>query len=186
MSKQVEAIHALRVMNAEELDQHLSEQRRRLFEVRFQQTAGQVENHRQIREIRREIARTMTVQIELVRGHHLVSDAELEAVERTEERPAEARRRRLSFRRAAASESAEPGELVAAEPVEENEPEGLEMAGDVEAAPQDAAAPEAGYLPAEVDELAEEAEDVGEVESAPPAELDVDEAEPEPGEESDR
>ena len=36
-------------------------QRRRLFEVRFEQATGQVENHRQVREIRREIARAMTL-----------------------------------------------------------------------------------------------------------------------------
>ncbi|HVS41388.1 MAG TPA: 50S ribosomal protein L29 [Candidatus Dormibacteraeota bacterium] len=36
--------------------------------MRFQQAAGQVENHRQVRTLRREIARTMTVQIELERA----------------------------------------------------------------------------------------------------------------------
>ena len=55
-------------MTATELDDHLSKQRRRLFEVRFQQATGQVENHRQVREIRHEIARAMTVKIEIERG----------------------------------------------------------------------------------------------------------------------
>ena len=49
---------------AELFVQHLGQQRRRLFEVRFQQATGQVENHRQVRELRREIARTMSVQLE--------------------------------------------------------------------------------------------------------------------------
>ena len=65
MSKRAEAIKVLRDMNDAELDEHLRQQRRKLFEMRFQQATGQVENHRQIREIRREIARTMTVQIQL-------------------------------------------------------------------------------------------------------------------------
>lgn len=64
MSRQVEAVKALRDMSSEELEEHLRQTRRKLFEVRFQQATGQVENHRQVRELRREIARTMTVQIE--------------------------------------------------------------------------------------------------------------------------
>jgi large subunit ribosomal protein L29 len=55
-------------MTVAELDDHLLKQRRRLFEVRFQQATGQVENHRQVREIRHEIARAMTVKIEIERG----------------------------------------------------------------------------------------------------------------------
>ena len=55
-------------MTVAELDDHLRKQRRRLFEVRFQQATGQVENHRQVREIRHEIARAMTVKIEIERG----------------------------------------------------------------------------------------------------------------------
>ena len=62
--KQQESVKALRTMSAEELAEHLRQQRRKLFEVRFQQATGQVENHRQVRELRREIARTMTQQIE--------------------------------------------------------------------------------------------------------------------------
>ncbi len=89
MSKQVEAVNLLRSMTAEDLAEHLRQQRRKLFEVRFQQAAGQVENHRQVRELRREIARTMTLQLELARGHHLVTDLEVE--EEPEERPRPAR-----------------------------------------------------------------------------------------------
>jgi large subunit ribosomal protein L29 len=64
MSKQQQRVTALRAMTEEDLVEHLRQQRRKLFEVRFQQATGQVENHRQIRELRREIARAMTVQIE--------------------------------------------------------------------------------------------------------------------------
>jgi large subunit ribosomal protein L29 len=64
MTKANDANHALREMTPEQLDEHLQQQRRKLFEVRMQQATGQVENFRQIREIRQEIARTMTVQVE--------------------------------------------------------------------------------------------------------------------------
>ena len=68
MTKQTDALNDLRRMTVVELDDHLSKQRRRLFEVRFQQATRQVENHRQVREIRHEIARAMTVKIEIERG----------------------------------------------------------------------------------------------------------------------
>jgi large subunit ribosomal protein L29 len=130
VTKQVEAVHLLRSFTAEELVLHLQEQRRRLFEVRFQQAAGQVENHRQVRELRREIARTMTLQLELVRGHHLASDLPEVEEEPEEQQP---RPRRLGRRRAAP------------EPVAEGEPEtftelGAEMPGD-EPAEAEVAAP---------------------------------------------
>lgn len=73
MSKRSEAIKQLRDMTEAELEDHLRQHRRRLFELRFQQATGQVENHRQVREARREIARTMTVQIELQRAASLES-----------------------------------------------------------------------------------------------------------------
>lgn len=111
MSKQAEAVDLLRAMSAEDLEEHLRQQRRRLFEVRFQQAAGQVENHRQVREIRREIARTMTLQLELVRGHHLASDLVVE--EELEEQP---RPRRL--RRGRRAEEPEASEGAAAAPVQ--------------------------------------------------------------------
>ena len=68
MSKRLEAIKALRDMTDDELTAHTREQRRRVFELRFQMATGQVENHRQIRDARREIARTMTTQAELARA----------------------------------------------------------------------------------------------------------------------
>jgi large subunit ribosomal protein L29 len=68
VTKQMDALNELRRMTVVELDDYLSKQRRRLFEIRFQQATGQVENHRQVREIRHEIARAMTVKIEIERG----------------------------------------------------------------------------------------------------------------------
>jgi len=69
MSKQAEALEKLRGLSDEELDTYLRGQRRKLFEIRLQQATGQVENHSQIRHIRREIARAMTVQMETNRGN---------------------------------------------------------------------------------------------------------------------
>lgn len=68
MSKHAEALDKLRALTDEELLQHLTQQRRKLFEIRLQQATGQVENTTQIRQIRREIARAMTVQMEAQRA----------------------------------------------------------------------------------------------------------------------
>jgi large subunit ribosomal protein L29 len=68
VTKQAQRLEALRAMDSEELDEHMRQQRRRLFEVRFQQATGQVEDHQQIGELRKEIAQAMTVQIETRRA----------------------------------------------------------------------------------------------------------------------
>ena len=68
MTKQAQRIAELRAMAPEELEAHMRQQRRRLFEVRFQQATGQVEDHQQISTLRREIAQAMTVQIETRRA----------------------------------------------------------------------------------------------------------------------
>jgi large subunit ribosomal protein L29 len=65
MTARAVALDNLRALSADELASHLREQRGQLFQVRLQQTIGQVENHRQIRAIRKEIAQAMTVQVEL-------------------------------------------------------------------------------------------------------------------------
>jgi len=67
MSKLDLALEKLRDLDDESLQAHLLAQRRKLFEIRLQQATGQVENTAQIRQIRREIARAMTVQIEAQR-----------------------------------------------------------------------------------------------------------------------
>ena len=95
MTARVVALDSLRALSSEELAAHLREQRGQLFQVRLQQTIGQVENHRQIRVIRREIARTMTVQVE----YRL-------AAERGEPAPAPAAVPARRGRRAAAVEAA--------------------------------------------------------------------------------
>lgn len=61
MSKRSESVTMLRGLSAPDLKDHVLQQRRKLFEVRFQQATGQVENHRQLRVLRKEIARAITV-----------------------------------------------------------------------------------------------------------------------------
>jgi large subunit ribosomal protein L29 len=68
MTKRTEAIKTVRDMGDDELHGHVRAQRAKLFELRFQMATGQVENHRQTREIRREIARAMTIDKEHERG----------------------------------------------------------------------------------------------------------------------
>jgi len=68
VTKQAQRLEELRAMAPEELEAHMRQQRRRLFEVRFQQATGQVEDHQQIGTLRREIAQAMTVQIETRRA----------------------------------------------------------------------------------------------------------------------
>ena len=124
MTKQTDALNELRRMTVSELDDYLSKQRRRLFEVRFQQATGQVENHRQVREIRHEIARAMTVKIEIERG---LRTALVEAVVaqpvRAKARPARAAREPKAAKRlevpavvpaaVPVAETPEPAEAVA-------------------------------------------------------------------------
>jgi large subunit ribosomal protein L29 len=68
MTKRADAIKAVRDMGDDELFEHIRSERRRLFDLRFQQATGQVENHRQLRYIRREIARSLTVRTENARA----------------------------------------------------------------------------------------------------------------------
>jgi large subunit ribosomal protein L29 len=80
VTKQAQRLDALRAMAPEELEEHMRRQRRRLFEVRFQQATGQVEDHQQIGELRKEIAQAMTVQIETRRAAERgEGEAEVEA-----------------------------------------------------------------------------------------------------------
>jgi len=135
VSKQIEAVNLLRTFTAEDLEEHLRQQRRRLFEVRFQQAAGQVENHRQVRELRREIARTMTLQLELARGHHLASDLEVEPEPEEQPQPRRFRRRRESVEPAAEAEPAGAG-MAGEEVVEAGEVEADEAEAEPEEQPQ--------------------------------------------------
>jgi len=50
-----------RELDVEELEQRLAETRRELFNLRFQHATGQLENTGQLKEVRRNIARLLTV-----------------------------------------------------------------------------------------------------------------------------
>lgn len=54
-------ISDLRQMEISDLDARLKEVRTELFNLRFQAATGQLENHRQIRQVRRQIAQVLTV-----------------------------------------------------------------------------------------------------------------------------
>jgi large subunit ribosomal protein L29 len=51
----------LRALDVTELDARLKAVRTELFNLRFQAATGQLENHRQIRQVRRQIAQVLTV-----------------------------------------------------------------------------------------------------------------------------
>jgi large subunit ribosomal protein L29 len=51
----------LRALDQIELDARLKAVRTELFNLRFQAATGQLENHRQIRQVRRQIAQVLTV-----------------------------------------------------------------------------------------------------------------------------
>jgi large subunit ribosomal protein L29 len=49
-------------MSDDELDERLRETRKQLFNLRFQQATGQLDNVRKLKLVRQDIARIMTVQ----------------------------------------------------------------------------------------------------------------------------
>ncbi len=51
----------VRELDVEELEQRLVETRRELFNLRFQHATGQLENTGQLKEVRKNIARLLTV-----------------------------------------------------------------------------------------------------------------------------
>ncbi|MDA8078576.1 MAG: 50S ribosomal protein L29 [Nitrospiraceae bacterium] len=51
----------LRDMNVDELQKREQDMRRELFNLRFQQATGEIENPRRIRALRRDIARVLTI-----------------------------------------------------------------------------------------------------------------------------
>jgi large subunit ribosomal protein L29 len=51
----------LTVLEGQELADRLRQSRRELYELRFQLAVGQLENHRQVRKVKKDIARILTV-----------------------------------------------------------------------------------------------------------------------------
>jgi len=50
----------LHAMSLSDLEKHLKSSRQELFNLRFQMATGQLENHRQIRHVRRDLAQILT------------------------------------------------------------------------------------------------------------------------------
>jgi len=61
----------LRAMTAEELTGKEQELRRELFNLRFQQATGEIENPKRIRTVKKDIARILTIQSEKVKGKNV-------------------------------------------------------------------------------------------------------------------
>ena len=107
----------LRELDAEELGGRLKGARRELYELRFKLAVGQLDNHREIRKARKEIARILTVvhqrRLEAVDGEPLVSP-------RDDQEPAQVAEGRDAE---AAAEADEPATPSAAAEIETEEAE---------------------------------------------------------------
>jgi large subunit ribosomal protein L29 len=57
-----------RVMTADQLDDQLARLKKEQFNLRFQRASGQLENTSRVREVRRDIARLKTVQVQKRNG----------------------------------------------------------------------------------------------------------------------
>ena len=57
-----------RVMTADQLDDQLAKLKKEQFNLRFQRASGQLENTSRVREVRRDIARIKTVQVQKRNG----------------------------------------------------------------------------------------------------------------------
>ncbi|TMD08250.1 MAG: 50S ribosomal protein L29 [Chloroflexi bacterium] len=109
-------------LDAEELASRLRDSRRELYELRFKLAVGQLDDHRQIRKVRHDIARILTS----IRQRDLGLAAEPAVVEPAAEpaaaEPAKAKapsRRKAAVAVAEPEPEPEPGEDVAQEPLAE-------------------------------------------------------------------
>ena len=123
--KATQYLDELRAMNETDLDARLKEARTELFNLRFQAATGQLENHRQIRNVRRQIAQVLTV----VQGRRLGFESVV-SLETLRSRDAGA---------PAPAASAAPAASTA---VAEAEPEEAEPEAPVAEAPEEAAVSE--------------------------------------------
>jgi large subunit ribosomal protein L29 len=68
-----------RVLETDELDGRLKSSRRELYELRFKLAVGQLDDHRQIRKVRSDIARLLTVKRQRELGIQVEVPVEAEA-----------------------------------------------------------------------------------------------------------
>ena len=119
----------LRELDDEELENRLAEYRRELLNLRFQLATGQLDNNARIPQVRRDVARVLTV----LRERDIdVVEADLAAAERAPALREEARRRaeeaaaRSAEAEAAGADDTEPGtgdDAVTASVADEEEDE---------------------------------------------------------------
>jgi large subunit ribosomal protein L29 len=116
-------LEELRTLDSEELDGKLKDSRRELYELRFKLAVGQLDNHRQIRQVRKDIAQILTI----------VHQRRWEGWEDVAEAPVGAR--------LASPSSAETAEPEVADPDAVDSPEAVEDAGGRLASPSEPEAP---------------------------------------------
>ena len=127
-------VEELRTLDAEELEGKLKDARRELYELRFKLAVGQLDNHRQIRQVRKDIAQILTiVHQRRWEGWEDEAAAEPEPVGARRASPADAPEAE------AAAEEPEAVEAVDAESVDS--PEAVEDVGARLASPSEAEAP---------------------------------------------
>jgi large subunit ribosomal protein L29 len=95
----------LRVLDVEELLTRLKSSRRELYELRFKLAVGQLDDHRQIRKVRQDIAQILTFKRQRELG--LLQDVETEAPAQAEPVVASAPAATKPAAKKAAAESAE-------------------------------------------------------------------------------
>lgn len=69
MSKRHQQLETFRGLDGASIEHEIAERRKQLFQLRVQQMTGEVANHRQLRILKREIARLKTVSNEVPGGH---------------------------------------------------------------------------------------------------------------------
>lgn len=57
----------IRALSIDELDQKEKELRKELFNLRFQKATGEIQNPMRIRQVKRDIARILTIKTEMLR-----------------------------------------------------------------------------------------------------------------------
>ena len=95
----------LRVLEVDELDGRLKTSRRELYELRFKLAVGQLDDHRQIRKVRHDIARILTFKHQRALG--LLTDEQVAETAASAPAPARASSKKAEGTPAAASEETE-------------------------------------------------------------------------------
>ncbi|MGH7911328.1 MAG: 50S ribosomal protein L29, partial [Candidatus Dormibacteraceae bacterium] len=145
-------VQELRELDAEELSGRLKGARRELFELRFKLAVGQLDNPHQIKTVRREIARMLTI------VHERLLDEEVDEAYAEAEPVATLPVVEVAAETTEAAEEATPVEATAAAEVDDDTPEEVEASAPAEAEAQLAEDGEAEADQAEENDRAEPGE----------------------------